>query len=75
MIRILTSNRQNAKERRMRRRVYEHKGTIRVIARRVSYPAAVREVRQCRALRPDCRFLYLPSAGDGYNVVELEGRS
>ena len=76
MIRIRTSNRQNAKERRMERRVYAHPpGRVRVIARRVSYPYAVREVRECRALRPDCRFLYLQSAGNGYNVVELEARS
>jgi hypothetical protein len=75
MIRIRTSNRQNAKERRMFRRVYQHKGRVRVIARHVSYPKAVREVRECRALRPDCRFLYLASAGNGYNVVELEARS
>ena len=75
MIRIRTSNRQNAKERRMYRRVFQHKGTVRVIARRVSYSQAVREVRQCRALRPDCCFLYLPSASHGYNVVELEARS
>jgi hypothetical protein len=75
MIRIRTSNRQNAKERRMYRRVFQHKGSVRVIARRVSYPNAVREVRECRALRPDCCFLYLQSAGDGYNVVELEARS
>jgi len=75
MIRIRTSNRQNAKERRMARRVYQHKGLVRVIARRVSYPTAIREVRESRALRPDCRFVYLPSASDGYNVVELEARS
>jgi hypothetical protein len=76
MIRIRTSNRQNAKERRMERRVYAHPpGRVRVIARRVSYPTAVREVRECRALRPDCCFLYLPSTGNGYTVVELEARS
>lgn len=76
MIRIRTSNRQNAKERRMARRLNAHpRGRVRVIARRVSYPSAVREVRECRALRPDCRFLYVPSASNGYNVVELEARS
>jgi hypothetical protein len=76
MIRIRTSNRQNAKERRMERRVYAYPpGRVRVIARRVSYPSAVREVRECRALRPDCCFLYLPSTANGYTVVELEARS
>ena len=76
MIRIKTSNRQNAKERRMMRRLYAHPaGRVRVIARRVSYPNAVREARECRALRPDCCFLYVPSASNGYNVVELEARS
>jgi hypothetical protein len=76
MIRIRTSRRQNAKERRMMRRAYQHKGRVRVIARRVSYPTAVREVRECRALRPDCSFVYLPSpAGNGYTVVELEVRA
>jgi hypothetical protein len=75
MIRIRTSNRQNAKERRMERRLYAHPvGRIRVIARRVSYPAAVREVRECRALRPDLRFIYWPSTTNGYNVAELEAR-
>jgi len=75
MIRIRTSNRQNAKERRMYWRVFRHKGNVRVIARRVSYPIAIREVRECRALRPDCCFLYLQSTTNGYNVVELEARS
>ncbi len=75
MIRIRTSKRQNAKERRMMRRLLEHNGHVRVIARRVSYPTAIREVRESRALRPDCRFLYVPAASNGYNVVELEARS
>jgi hypothetical protein len=75
IVRVHTSNRQNAKEPRMAKRVWSHrKGLVRVIARRITYPAAIREVRECRDLRPDCRFAYLPSwgGGDGWNVVELE---
>ena len=71
MIRIRTSNRQNAKERRMNRRLYQHRGEVRPIARRISYPSAVREVRECRALRPDCSFIFVTSGGDGYSVYEL----
>lgn len=72
------SKRQNAKERRMERRAYIHHEVknrpVRVIARRVSYISAVAEVRMCRHLRPDCRFIYIPSAsGHGYNVIELLG--
>jgi hypothetical protein len=75
VIRIRTSKRQNAKERRMERRVYAHPaGRVRVIARRVSYPTAVREVRECRELRPDLRFVYWPSVSNGYNVAELEAK-
>ncbi len=74
MTRIRTSNRQNAKERRMERRLYAHPpGSVRMIARRVSYPTAVREVRECRALRPDLCFIYWPSTTNGYNVAELLG--
>jgi hypothetical protein len=76
MIRIRTSKRQNAKERRMARRAYAHPaGRVRMISRRVSYPTAVREVRECRALRPDLHFIYWPSTTNGYNVAELEARS
>jgi hypothetical protein len=68
-----SSKRQNAKERRMERRVIAHApGKVRPIFRRVSYRAAVLETRDCRALRPDCRFVYVRSASEGYNVVELE---
>ena len=74
MIRIRTSSRQSAKERRMERRLYAHPpGSVRMIARRVSYPTAVREVRECRALRPDLCFIYWPSTTNGYNVAELLG--
>jgi len=76
MIRIRTSKRQNAKERQMERRLYAHpRGRVRVIARRVSYPTAIREVRECRELRPDLRFVYWPSVSNGYNVAELEAKS
>lgn len=70
------SKRQMAKERRYERRVWDHQykhgaAAIRVI-HRGSYPEALAEVRESRALRPDCRFLYLPSfSGNGYTVVEL----
>lgn len=68
------SQRQNAKERRMERRLYAHSpGRVRIISRRVSYRTAVCEVRQCRTLRPDCRFIYWPSITSGYNVAELMG--
>jgi hypothetical protein len=74
MIRIRTSSRQSAKERRMERRLYAHPpGRVRMISRRVSYPTAVREVRECRALRPDLCFIYWPSTTNGYNVAELLG--
>jgi hypothetical protein len=67
------SKRQNAKERRMERRLIAHPpGKVRPIARRVSYRAAVMETRECRALRPDCQFVYVRSTSTGYNVVELE---
>jgi hypothetical protein len=67
------SNRQNAKERRMEHWVIAHpRGKVRPIARRVSYRTAVLETRECRAMRPDCRFVYVRSASVGYNVVELE---
>lgn len=73
MIRIRTNNRINSKERNYALRIAAHPaGLVRPIARRVSYPAAIREVRECRALRPDCTFLYVPAGGEGYNVVELE---
>lgn len=72
MIRIRTNRRVNARERSYRRRIDAHPaGSIRVVARRAAYPAAIRLVRECRA---DCpgTYLYVKAySGDGFNVVEL----
>lgn len=61
MTRIRSSNRQDAKERRMERRYWDHiarGGNICFVERRASYIKAVQECRECRKLPYPAVYFY-----------------